>query len=51
VENRSKIFLNKKEKKMMKDGSINLTTQRFAMKEERSTAVMSLVSQRINGRR
>jgi hypothetical protein len=28
----------------MKDGSINLTTQRFAMKEEKSTTVMSLVS-------
>jgi hypothetical protein len=38
------------EKKMMKDGSINLTTRRFVMKEERSTTVMSLVTRRINGR-
>jgi DNA recombination-dependent growth factor C len=51
VENRSKRYLKKKEKKMMKDGSINLTTRRFAMKEERNTTVMSLVTRRINGRR
>jgi hypothetical protein len=51
VESRSKRYLKKKEKKMMKDGSINLTTQRFAIKEEKSTTVMSLVTQRINGRR
>jgi HKD family nuclease len=59
--------MKKKEKKMMKDGSINLTTRRFAMKEEWNTTVMrtrrfamkeewnttvmSLVTRRINGRR
>jgi hypothetical protein len=43
--------LKKKEKKMMKDASINLTAHRFAMKEEKSTTVMSLVTRRINGRR
>jgi hypothetical protein len=43
--------LKNKEKKEMKDGSTGLTTQRFMMKEEKSTTVMSLVTPRINGRR
>jgi hypothetical protein len=30
---------------------VNLTTQRFAMKEEKSTTVMSLVTRRLNGRK
>jgi hypothetical protein len=41
----------KKEKKMMKDGSTDLTSQRFMMKKEKSTTVTSLVTRRINERR
>jgi hypothetical protein len=43
--------LKKKEKKEMKDESTGLITQGFMMKKEKSTTVMSLVTQRINGRR
>jgi hypothetical protein len=39
------------EKKMMKDGSTDLTTQRFMMTKEKSTTVKILVTPRINGRR
>jgi hypothetical protein len=45
-----KVFEEEREE-MMKDGSTDFTTQRFMMKKEKSTTVMSLVTRRIHGRR